>query len=258
MSFLLLISPLSCATLLTLVTKVGIFLNRVNFVDLSFNDANIRFFNFTGVEGVERDFNPTWHNHKSYELHFSFAATVNYKFADRKITLNPGEMLIIPPSVDHESVVAKYPKKDFATIAMEIKKLNAGDEFYENFTCALGDNALTPIKIPEHLRESIFVLENAELYTTMLGVCKLKTAVSQMVYMLFKKIMTDKPVKNENVNQKVLIDLMIFEANITLDKIALATNYSKRQLSRIIKEQYGMTFSQIRRGMLRDKDQNGY
>lgn len=229
-------------------------MNQVNFVDLIFNDAGIRFFNFTGVENIEPDWDPTWHNHISYELHFSFAATVNYKFADRQITLSPGEMLIIPPTVEHVSVATKYPKKDFATISMDVKKLNACDTFYENFALALEKHALSPVKIPESLRESLFTLDRPELYATMLGVCRLKTAASQVVFSLFKKIMPDKPVKHENINQKVLIDLMIFSRDTTLDKIALATNYSKRQLSRIIKEQYGMTFSQIRRKMLRDKD----
>lgn len=234
-----------------LVLKEGDFLHQVRFVDLCFGDAKVTFYNFAKTSSAA--WNPQWHNHIYYELHFSFGVTVGYKFSDRNIILNPGEMVIIPPTVEHESVTANYPKKDFLVISLDIEKIAAGGEFYESFVSALKANAVKPIKIPENLKEDLMALDCDEFYKTSHGVCKLKTAASQVVYAIFKKIMPDKPVKTESSNQKILIDTLIFAPDATLDTIAAATNYSRRHLSRIMKEQYGMTFSQIRRKMQKGK-----
>ncbi len=248
MSSLVLIS-LSCGDIL--VSKEGDFLFDVNFVDLSFGDAKISFFNFS--KGESQDWNPMWHNHIYYEMHFSFSATVDYKFLDRDLTLNAGEMLIIPPSVEHESIIAPYQSRDFLVISLDIEKLQTNDGNYESFVSALKENALKPIKIPENIKESLLVLDFEDNYKTLLGNCRLKSAAAQVVNSLFKKIMPEKPIKNEEKHQKILIDLMMFSSGVTINQIAEATNYSKRQISRIIKAQYGMTFSEIRRKIQKGK-----
>lgn len=220
-------------------------MREVNFVDLYFGNAKMTFFKFDTKD--TSNWSPMWHNHIFYELHFSFSATLTYKFSDREITLSPGELVIIPPGIEHESVTVKYPKKDFFVLSLNIQKLNTGEDFYQRFVDALKNNSLKPIKTPENIKENLFILDNLALYETMLGVCQLKNAASQIVFSLFKKTMADKRIKNESKNLKVLIDLMIYYKDVTLDDIAHATNYSKRQISRVIKEQYGLTFTQIRK-----------
>lgn len=222
-------------------------MSEINFVDLYFGNAKITFFKFNTKDAP--DWSPVWHNHIFYELHFSFTAIIKYKFSDREITLSPGEMLIIPPATEHESVTVKYPKKDFFVLSLNIQRLNTGEDFYQSFITALKKNSIKTIKIPENLKESLFTLDNLSLYDTMLGICQLKNAASQVALGLFGKILCDKRIKNESKNQKVLIDLMINYKEVTLDDIAKATNYSKRQIGRIIKEQYGITFTQIRKTM---------
>lgn len=227
-------------------------MQEIRFVDLSFGDAKVTFYNF--FKTSPSAWNPQWHNHIYYELHFSFGATVNYKFSDRDITLNPGEMVIIPPTVEHESVTASYRKKDFLVISLDIEKIAISGDFYDGFISSFKESAVKPIKIPENLKEDLLVLDNSEFYKTAHGVCKLKTAAAQVIYALIKKIMPDKAVKTDSANQRILIDTLIFTQDATLDTIAADTNYSRRHLSRIMKEQYGMTFSQIRRKMQKGKE----
>ena len=48
-------------------------------------------------------------------------------------------------------------------------------------------------------------------------------------------------------DMEVLIDVLVNRPDMTVQKIAAATNYSQRQISRIIKQRYGMTLTEFKK-----------
>jgi AraC-like DNA-binding protein/mannose-6-phosphate isomerase-like protein (cupin superfamily) len=220
---------------------------NVYFVDLEYNDARIRFFDFekTNTHSFEDPYKQ-WHTHIYYELHFSFENTVTIKFKDRELTVNPGELLIIPPSVMHESIIYDSSSKDYKVLSIEIEKTEKGEDFYNAFINALNTYALKPIKIHDINKQAVFSFGNKKLYDSLFGICQLKMYASEVICALFKNTLKDKPVTDDYNKVKIIIDYMLSYPQVTLGEIAEATNYSQRQISRIIKEQYGTTFSEIR------------
>ena len=225
-------------------------ISKVNFVELQYADARISFFDF--IETKTNSITKQWHKHIYYELHFSFDRVIEYKFKDGTLVLNPGEMLIIPPLVSHESIEYNPTLKNFTVISLDIKKSQGDIGFYKAFTDGLERNALKPIKFSNLNKETLLLFNNKKLYETLLGICELKMAMSQVIYAISKKILKDKELKSDDKKMRILIDNLILSPDITLGEIANATNYSKRHLSRLIKEQYGTTFSEIRKNLRRE------
>lgn len=223
---------------------------NVYFVDIEYEDAKVSFFDF---KESEKESGRHWHKHIFYELHFSFEETLTYKFTDFTLTLNPGELLIIPPSVMHESVIYEMNSSKFKVLSVEIERTGSGKVFYDALTNGLGILALKPVKLSGISPESVLSFGKKELYESVLGICELKMYATRIVYALLKKTSRDKAVKSNRDTAGILIDNMIFSPEYSLDEIAEITNYSKRHVSRLIKEQYGATFSQIRKGMKDDE-----
>ena len=155
-------------------------------------------------------------------------------------------MLIIPPSVLHESITYTPNCKNYKVLSLEIEKRTSGEKFYDTFINGLNDNALKPIKISGINKDTVFSFDNKELFDSVIGNCQLKMCASQVIYELFKKTIKDKPIKPDYNKAKIIIDYMISLPNVSLNDIAEATSYSNRQVARLIKEQYGVNFSEIR------------
>ena len=66
---------------------------------------------------------------------------------------------------------------------------------------------------------------------------------------LFNCIIKEYIAVNSKTEIPVLLDNLINRPNITLDEIAAATHYSKRHISRLIKQQYGVSFSVLRKNI---------
>lgn len=217
---------------------------NIYFADMEYGDANVSFLHFG--EAHEKGAS-LWHKHIFYELHFSFDKIVNYRFKNCSLELNPGEFLIIAPSVLHESVDYDSNSDRFAVISLEIARTGKDGVFYNSFINALDSVALKPIKISGIKKDVVLSFRRKELYESVLGICELKMNAAQILYMLIKKTFKDRNVKPDCDKSKIIIDNMISNPHITLGDMAVATNYSRRHLSRIIKEQYGETFSQIKK-----------
>ena len=77
---------------------------------------------------------------------------------------------------------------------------------------------------------------------------------SDLIYHLFNNISGDISLeKRTGESVTVLIDNLVNNAQYNLCDIAKITGYSQRQLSRIIKKHYGVSFTELRRKMKEDK-----
>lgn len=225
----------------------------VDSISLIYGDTKISFF---GIKlDDSSDLSSVWHRHNYYEIHYCTDKQRKYVFQDKSICFNNDEIVIIPPNVNHKTVadfdVSENPP---ATLAFTVSKIKGDILFYDKVIAALENNSLKPLVIPEISSDDIFVFQNIDLYNNLLGICQLKSAASDLIYHMFNHMLSDTTlVKRNDESVTVLIDNLVNNLQFTFQDIAEATGYSQRQLSRIIKKHYGLSFTELRRKMKEDK-----
>lgn len=217
--------------------------NYAESVSLQYGDAEISFYNIK-ITAKGGGVSMLWHSHRYYELHFVEAGSVKYLFRNSEVTVNSGEMVIIPPGVEHYSIFDQSTSS-LRVIYMSVDQTDGSQRFYSALTKALTSHSLRAVSF--HYNE-LKPFEYTELYRSVLGVLKLKQVASDFTHKLFTLILSDNnPSIASGKASAVLIDTLVNRDGTTLDEIAEATNYSKRHVTRLIKKTYGMTFSELKR-----------
>ena len=232
-----------------------IYLNSfVDSISFEYGDMKITFF---GIENMEKEASkgsPEWHRHNYYELHAFDNDLCEYKFDKKKVSFKKGEFVIIPPYVSHNTMGA-FDRNSNSTkaIAFTITKIENKLHFYEKVTRELERTSLNPFNMPDVSIEEVLLFSDTKLYASFHGICKLKATASKIISCVFKAIMDDIVFVNDcHENILVVIDNLINIPKFTLSDIAKATSYSERQISRIIKQHYGLTLSELRRRIKED------
>ena len=220
--------------------------NKVNSISMEYDDTKITFFQ---INLQSEMFNQSlWHDHRYYEIHFCWKGSVDYTFSDQTVRLNPEELLIIPPNTFHNSITA-VDKQNIHILSFEVTAAKNNKQFYKAITSALNKNALAPLRFSCGSQVEWDVYNQEDLYSSLLGICKLKSEATKFIYLLFNCIIKEYIAVNNKTEIPVLLDNLINRPNITLDEIAAATHYSKRHISRLIKQQYGVSFSVLRKNI---------
>lgn len=214
--------------------------NFANRIVLNYGDAQISFYNIKVSDGKE-DPQMIWHRHRYFEIHFALDGNNVYRFSDKEVLLQQGEILIIPPDMNHYPVLSD--NRNILVIPLSVERVEGEQHFFEAMQEALIMNSLTPIKFKF---EDAAFLSRGELYNSVLGVLKLKQIATDFTYRLFSMLIGYNPSITSGNAVMVLIDTLVNSVNVTLDDIANATNYSKRHLTRLIKQNYGMTLTEIK------------
>ena len=213
---------------------------------MEYGDTKITFFQ---INLQAEMFNQSlWHDHRYYEIHFCWKGSVDYTFSDQTVRLNPEELLIIPPNTFHNSITT-VDKQNIHILSFAVTAAKNNKQFYKVITSALNKNALAPLRFPCGSQVEWVVYDQEDLYSSLLGICKLKSEATKFIYLLFNCIIKEYIAVNSKTEIPVLLDNLINRPNITLDEIAAATHYSKRHISRLIKQQYGVSFSVLRKNI---------
>ncbi|MBO5746474.1 MAG: AraC family ligand binding domain-containing protein [Clostridia bacterium] len=215
-------------------------------ISLQYGDALLSFYNIKTAHKGEGKM--LWHSHRYYELHILKVGGIKYRFRDGEIDLKSGEMLIIPPNVDHFSHINR-DSCEFVVVSMSLEYVDSDQKFYSVFENALNSHALKPV---DFKLSDVYVLEMSELYQSVLGVLRLKHTAAAFIDRLMSSLLSNNnPQIASGKASAVLIDTLVNIDGVTIDDIAAATNYSKRHITRLIKKTYGKTLSEIRRKRIR-------
>lgn len=218
-------------------------------VSVDYSDAKISFFKIYIAKSVEVSRDYIWHRHNYYELHFSRGDVARYTFEDEVVDLLPGEMMIISPGRPHKTLEMINGTKKPDVIPMTVTRSGNGQAFFEFFDFALKNAGGKKFKMPHISRDILSDFNRAELYDSYIGMCKLKASASELIYQLFLMLASD---RNENLprsenNIFILLDNLVNYPDITLQEMSSITNYSKRHISRLIVQYYGMTLTELRK-----------
>lgn len=199
------------------------------------------------------DARPVMHSHFYYELHYAARGQYLYHFSDREILLRQGEMLLIPPNVIHGAIDKESDSFTPHVLSLSLTATEAAGKFYPAFSAMLSDAAMHPMQAPASLPDQLRILQEKELYRSVLGVCRLKAAAGSLIFDLFH-LLRPYGAEAETVPEPpcgaevtVLLENMVNRPDIPLEQIAAATNYSTRHTARLIKKIYGASLSEIRR-----------
>ena len=219
--------------------------NNIEHISLYYGGVELSFFCIS----IKHDSNESHilHRHSYYEVHFSGDSYLDYQFGDKTVSLAPNQIIIIPPNVLHYSV-GGLKKSAPIVISFSISQPQGDNKLLTALTTALKVISLKAIGFSAIPAEELILLGKPELYNSFLGICKLKAVAADFSHKLFALALKGKDFTvSDDADALVLIDNLINIPDITIKDIAAATNYSERQISRLIKSHYGLTLSQIKR-----------
>lgn len=193
------------------------------------------------------------HSHFYYELHYASRGQCLYRFSDREVLLQEGQMLLIPPGQHHLSVGKDSESYIPQVLSLSISATENPGRFYPAFLSMLNAAAMKPITGPLAVAGYINILQQRPLYDCVPGICRLKAAAACFLSDLFHLLSpyaTETATSAEppcDAEVAVLLENMVNRPDITLEQIAEAINYSTRHTARLIKNIYGASLSEIRR-----------
>jgi mannose-6-phosphate isomerase-like protein (cupin superfamily)/AraC-like DNA-binding protein len=196
---------------------------------------------------------PVMHSHFYYEIHYALRGQYRYHFTDRELTLQEGQMLLIPPETLHAAVEPASAHHELRVLSLSLAETEGAGRFYSAFLAMLEAAACTPMPAPAGLKDYVDVFQQQALYSCVLGVCRLKAAAANLVCDLFHLLSPFAPetpaVPDLSCDAEVaiLLENMVNRPDISLEQIAAAINYSTRHTARLIKNIYGASLSEIRR-----------
>ncbi|MBQ8250139.1 MAG: helix-turn-helix transcriptional regulator [Clostridia bacterium] len=193
---------------------------------------------FSGLKSV--------HNHSNYEIFFVTNSSLSVVKGNDIIKCEES-LLIIPPYVDHYRVGSGF--EGYALNFNMEKKKSSASHFYEDLVPRLSsDMTQLPLTPDERFYISHIVDCLAGKHP--------KKNLQHFLYLLFSELIHRiKPQRSENeadigkqakyINKiETYIDRHYFE-DISLDIVAKAVSLSTKQTSRIIKKEYGCSFTDL-------------
>ncbi len=216
--------------------------SSVRSISLTYGDAQFSFWNVQ-IPPSSADDAPTQHGHAFYEIHMVKSGPLVYHLSDTTLTVNTGESLIIPPHTLHGTLA---DSGDRCSVAFSLKKLDHGERYYDLFKRALDGCRLTPFAFADHQNGDLLMQQ--DLYRSFAGKLQLQSAAAAFVWRLFTRLIGNADASTDADKDILLVlDEFIYRYHSTLDEIAAATNYSKRHISRLIKQHYGTSLSKLRK-----------
>ncbi len=195
------------------------------------------------------------HSHEYYEFTYN-GHSREFIFEESSFTAEPEHLIIIPPKLLHVQRMAKKSPYDAPshTIMMMIRKSNikTPSSLYEILSVALKNVYYE--KVPQRVAEIMKMLD----IDNPRSVAKNRLRFSLLMHELLTLIIESSKIRfSDDILGKTLdtfesriykIDTLInenYSDNLSLELIAKKVNISERQLSRIIKKQYGCTFKEV-------------
>lgn len=222
--------------------------------NFSFDNINVTFYFGTRFwrEIPEKYRNNDRHDHAWYEFHFVIDGAMNIKTDSTKYLLQSGDALLIPPKLFHASdTIIDYT--NFVSFGFEIKnnKKRSSEDLFTQFYNAL---SITDCRLIPHSPTLLSHINKLCGYTRAgldLNCCRVNTFLTTFLFSLYDRLVGEGTHKrSENCPREnssfFRLDFMSLDdaINSTLDDISQRTFMSKKQINRLCKERYDMTYKQ--------------
>ena len=225
----------------------------VDGMELKYGDAAITCYRFRQEEHsrkVPETASTIHHVHTHYEIHMILKGAYDFVTAQGICPLNAGELLILPPGTEHDSVPIREDL-EFQVLSVKLEPVSGQKGFYRYFSNALHTAALQPIKCSRELREAVRDW-NTSPGRSVGDLCRQQAVLGQIVWLLFRDMngfrMEGTAAQCSRSRSEVLamLDNLVSYNHYTLADIAEAIDYSPRNVSRLIRNTYHMSLKELR------------
>jgi AraC-like DNA-binding protein len=189
------------------------------------------------------------HLHSSFELHFVISGTCRLKTDEREWLLSANTAVIIPPKKPH--LITDY-SQDCNKVDVRVSVV--GDEGIENDPLPFSTSEVTVV---ENVRKT--AMYAAEFFESMIysgreGEIITKSALALAYFSLLREMglaEDDGTVKRESLSLSydyVIIEdclMQNYMSSITLREVAEKTGFTPTHIGRVIKKNYGMSYSEL-------------
>lgn len=214
---------------------------------------------FYDYERSEFDYNKNYqiplHSHEYYEFTYN-GHSREFIFEDKTVVSEEGYLMITPPKKLHVQRMAKKSPYDSPShiILMNIRKNTnkTTNSLYDTLYSILGNGFYE--KVPQRVAEIMSVLDIDNPRTVANKRLRFSLLLHELIILIIEssKIQLSDIMYSKSLDtfesRIYKIDAMInenYSENLTLELIAQKVNISTRQISRIMKKQYGCTFKEI-------------
>ena len=229
----------------------------LNFISISntFGDAKVTIYKITDMrdhsEASDADMKIYRHYHFYWEIHFLIDGQYDYFIDNREIRVKEGECIIIAPESVHKAVDFKKIKP--VVLGFEVDKVYEKTACYEKIIEILNENSGKALPTPTALRDKIRAFLSDE--GLKLPYLRKKLLACEICVELLEAIGLD-PGENENDKNgsDVALNTFVNDGSMSLEAMSRQLGYSTRHLSRLIKQQYGRSLTQIRKAQKENRE----
>ena len=189
--------------------------------------------------------NTSFHAHEYYELFWCDSTEFHVQLNDHILTIGKGEFLLMPPGVLHHCI--EFPVPDRLVICFTVKA--SDPDCTAPFLPLLARNVYTRWKQDEGCRVLVSLFKTAQqaehLTEMSIYLFALLTHAAALLEPLQENLHSF--LQDDSINRLYKIDMLFgtyYKNNVPLEMVASELNISIRQLSRIIKKQYGCTYGE--------------
>lgn len=240
--------------------RMSILVSDVCFGNAKFNLCRITKTSEQNKDTKDTDLSSIFHTHLDYECHLILSGaavfTVGVEKSGNENTsehaVRCGELFIIPPRLGHYPFIEKDGCKDIV-FSLSLERTDGEDGFYEYFSKALGASSCRPITLDKKLFENIILFCNQTEGNTVRDICRRKATAYNVIASLFDQINcteampAEKKLKKSERDRNITLEYLINEYGTPISVIAKNLGYTTRHTSRLIRQLYGKSLSDVRR-----------
>ncbi len=194
---------------------------------------------------------PRLHDHLSYELHLAHRGACVFWLPDGQITLFGGNFLLIPPHKEHYSYIPQ--DRDFcnSVLTFTVEQIQGEPKLFDTFLRLADTRTITPLAATPPFSAVVqsFCTEPADTVRNRLERKRLTSEIAFHLLDLLgviRETPDNRPITNDEVQSIARLENLADQMDVSLQEIADALGYSPRQTSRLIRERFGMTLTQLR------------
>jgi len=223
--------------------------DKVSNVQCSFGDASFKVF-FVDENKIEKG-HALWHVHHFYELHVCVSGSCTHKTESRDYRQLPGQLFLIPPGVLHGSDAAQSLGAECVVMRFTLSRGADAYHCYDYVEQTLLGSAMRPVSLPEEVVKQFQQFQKLHGPNSFKEYCQVKAKASVLLFDLID-LLSDAPAGSDHPlsmhdhdDTLVLLNILVNQCELPLKAIAARLNYSERQTSRLIRQMYNKSLSEI-------------
>ncbi len=223
---------------------------------VEFCDASITLFGSNNSFGPSQELLQLFHNHSHFEIHVCMNDEFKIAISSKEIILKKNEMLVIPPGKYHYTAPL-ISSSGILILAFSVQQIPSREKLFGEIINHLEAISTTPFRLSDSLIEQLVKFKTS-VAETLYELSEMKVETYRMMLNLFNEIGVFKhPIESNPTYRNPNDDMLMLERFINARLYNLATiseilGYSVKQVQRMIKKNYGMSYRELHKKMLHE------